>query len=181
MCNEVLNFLNNGVLDKRWNETELLLIPKSKDAQTVEDYRPISLCNVVMKIVTKVIANRMKVCLSEVFSEYQSAFISGQLITDNILMAHELTHKLKHLKKSNEGFLSIKVDMSKAFDRVDWRFLRQMMLKLGFAESLVDKIMMCVEFVTFKVKINGQESEVISPGRGIRQGDPLSPLLFIIC
>lgn len=157
------------------------MLPKTKGAQSVEEFRPISLCNVSMKIITKVLANRLKVCLDEVISEFQSAFVKGRLISDNILVAHEVTHHLKHMRNRQDGFLSIKVDMSKAYDRVDWRFLKQMLLHVGFPETFALRIMHCVKSSTFKVKANGHMSEVMRPSRGIRQGDPLSPFLFLIC
>lgn len=167
VCAAALNFLNNGVLDENLNETALLLLPKSPNAQTVEEFRPISLCNVAMKIITKVLANRLRSCLPRVISESQSAFISGRLITDNILVAHELNHHIRHMKHNSEGYLSIKLDMSKAFDRVDWRFLKHMMLR-GFSAIFMDKVMCFVETVSYRVKINGQQSEIFRPGRGLR-------------
>lgn len=122
VCQEVLKFLNTGILDERLNETEIILLTKLKDDQLVEEFRPISLCNVTMKIITKVLANRLKVCLHEVISESQSAFVKGRRISDNIFVAHKVTHYLRHMQNRQAGFLSIKVDMNKAFDRVEWGF-----------------------------------------------------------
>lgn len=95
----------------------------------VTDLRPISLCNVLYKIISKVLANRLKKVLPSVISMNQSAFVPGQLISDNILIAYELTHFLKNKKHGTESFAAIKLDMSKAYDRVEWSFLEAMMLK----------------------------------------------------
>ncbi|CAM8958980.1 unnamed protein product [Rhodiola kirilowii] len=178
---EVLNCLNNNVLNKELNETLIVLVPKVKKVEKVEDFRPISLCNVVMKIVTKVLANRLKLVLPEIISQNQSAFIGGRLITDNILIAHEISHCMKAKTRQKTGFMSLKLDMSKAYDRIEWKFLEKMMLQLGFAECWVKKIMLCVESVSYKVKINDHISNIIWPSRGLRQGDPISPYLFLIC
>ncbi|KAL9663020.1 hypothetical protein QQ045_027857 [Rhodiola kirilowii] len=181
VAKEVLSCLNGGELRPELNETLIMLVPKVKNVDRVEDLRPISLCNVVMKITTKVLANRLKEVLPEIISQSQGAFLGGRLITDNILIAHEISHYMKCQNKQRHGFLSLKLDMSKAYDRIEWSFLERMMRALGFSEAWVKKIMVCVETVTYKVKINDQISEVVNPSRGLRQGDPISPYLFLIC
>ncbi|CAM8999722.1 unnamed protein product [Rhodiola kirilowii] len=178
---EVLNCLNNEILDCEMNETLIVLIPKVKEVEKVEDLRPISLCKVVMKIITKVLANRLKEILPSIISQSQSAFIKGKLITDNILVSHEVSHFIKGAHKQKVGFMSIKLDMSKAYDRIEWHFLEKMMASMGFAEKWINKIMLCIRTISYRVRINDNISEVIRPGRGLRQGDPISPYLFLIC
>ena len=99
------------------------------------DFRPISLCNVVYKLISKVLGNHLKVILPQIISENQSEFLSGRLITNNVLVAFELMHYLEHKKEGKEGFVAIKLDMSKVYDRVEWDFIKQVMEKMGFHEN----------------------------------------------
>lgn len=114
------------------NTTNLILIPKTNEPQTMTHFRPISLCNFSYKIFSKVLANRIKPLLPSIISQAQSAFVSERLIQDNILIAHEVFHFLK-LRKSTKTFeMGVKLDMNKAYDRVEWDFLENVMLKMGF-------------------------------------------------
>ena len=122
------------------NDTTLVLIPKVKNPQELSQYRPIALCNVLYKICSKVIANRLRLVLDDIISEEQSAFVPGRLITDNVLVAYESIHYLKK-KKGKTGACAVKLDMAKANDRVEWAYLRSIVIKLGFHESLVNLIM----------------------------------------
>jgi len=144
-----------------------MLIPKVKNPQEMKQFRPISLCNVIYKICSKVLANRLRSCLDDIISKEQSAFVPGRLITDNVLVAYECTHYLKH-KKGKAGACAVKLDMAKAYDRVEWEYLNDIMLKLGFHEMSVALIMKCLTSVSFSVKVNGHLSAVFWPSRGIR-------------
>lgn len=106
----VRDFFREGVLPSGLNDTNVVLIPKKKSPCDIGDLRPISLCNVLVKIVTKVMANRMKKLLKDVISENQSAFIPGRLISDNILVSYEAMHYLKRKKRGKEGFMAVKIE-----------------------------------------------------------------------
>ena len=145
------------------------------------DFRPISLCNMIYKIISKVLANRLKLILPQLISPTQTAFVLGRLITDNVLVAYETLHAMHIRKKGKKGALALKLDVNKAYDRVEWGFLNGMMIKLGFLEVWVDRVMSCVSTPSFSVRINGKAFGNITPSWGICQGDPLSPYLFLIC
>ena len=177
----ILNCLNLGSFPQSLNNTFITLIPKVKSPSLVSKFRPISLCNTFYKIVSKVVANRLKGILPNLISESQSAFQTDKAISDNILVAFETLHHMKNQKLKKKGFLALKLDMSKAYDRVEWGFLKKVMEKMGFGEKWVKLIMECISTVSYSILVNGEPKGDIKPSRGIRQGDPLSPSLFLLC
>lgn len=146
---EVLHAVNNRYIPDGWNETTIVLIPKVDTPELINQYRPISLCNVIYKIISKMLASRLKQVLPDIISPTQSAFVPGRLITDNVLVAYECVHAIKNKKVGKSGLCAVKLDMHKAYDRVEWVFLKNMMLKLGFYERWVEMMMACISSVNY--------------------------------
>ncbi|KAK3229640.1 hypothetical protein Dsin_001521 [Dipteronia sinensis] len=143
-----LNCLNDGESLASVNATLICLILKTQVAYRITEFRPISLCNVIYKIVIKSMANRFCMVLGDVIYETQSAFILGRLISDNAIIGFECIHALRK-KKLKDGSMALKLDMSKAYDRVEWSFLGEMMIRLGFSVPWVRRVMSCVTSVSF--------------------------------
>lgn len=115
------------------NRTQLVLIPKKSKPESMADLRPIALCKVLYKIATKVLTNQLKPLLDPVISTTQSVFVPGHLITGNIMIAYKINHYLNKKRQGNIGFGALKLDLSKAFDRLEWNYLKGILYKMGFS------------------------------------------------
>ena len=167
ISNSVLHYLNFATLPNHLNYTFITLIPKKKNPEFAFEFRPISLCNVLYKIFSKVLANRLKKILLNIITENQSAFTKSRLISVNILVAFESLHSMqRHTGK--DDYMAIKLDMSKTYDRVEWDYLSSVMEKMGFNKHWIRLMMLCVKIVTYSILVNGESKGMITPTRGIR-------------
>ncbi|KAK2638860.1 hypothetical protein Ddye_026655 [Dipteronia dyeriana] len=123
-------------------EAVVVLIPKVKSVRVTE-FRPINPCNVVYKVVAKMVANSHKIVLDEIISQHQSAFVPRKLITDNMVIGFECIHYLRNKRDRKKGYTALKLDMSKAYDRVEWSFLKVIMERLEFEEGWISLVMKC--------------------------------------
>lgn len=144
----------------------------------MKDYRPISCCNVIYKVISKIIANRLKDILPQFVAANQSAFVSERLLIENILLATKIVND--YHKESISSRCTIKIDISKAFDSVQWSFLLNVLNSLNFPQQFIHWITLCISTASFSVQINGELSGYFQIIRGLRQGCSLSPYLFVI-
>ena len=159
----------SGLYDLKWiNKTYISLIPRIHDPQTLSDFRPINCCNVIYKTISKLLANRLKPFLNDIISVNQSAFIPRCIITDNALVAFKTFHVMKRKRGRDKHYFALKLDMSKAYDKVAWGFLERIMLCMSFSDCWVRRIIIsCISSVSFAFRLNRHIFGHVSPTRGI--------------
>ncbi|KAA3468221.1 reverse transcriptase [Gossypium australe] len=172
-----LGVLNEGKDLDSVNRIDIVLIPKTPNPSNLVNFRPISLCTILYKLVAKTIANRLQGFVGQCIDSAQSAFVPGRLISDNVLIAYEILHTLRQKRSGKKGFMAVKLDMSKAYDRVEWSYLNEVVLKMGFAESWVELIMKCISTVSYTVNINGNRGRLFLSYKRITTSEGLSALI----
>ncbi|KAK6146980.1 hypothetical protein DH2020_017892 [Rehmannia glutinosa] len=175
----VTEFFDSSKLLRQINHTVIALIPKTDHAPTVADFRPIACCNVVYKVITKILASKLEYVVPKLIDPAQYAFISGRNITDNIFLAQEIIRNYARARISPR--CAIKVDLKKAYDTISWSFLEQVLNGLGFSSMFISWVMECVSSASYSICINGSLQGKFPGKRGLRQGDPMSPALFLLC
>jgi hypothetical protein len=159
------------------NASFITLIPKKVNASNIRDFRPISLIGSVYKLLGKVLANRFRMVLGGLISESQNAFVGGRQMMDSVLIANEC---LDSRVRSGCPGIICKLDIEKTYDHVNWDSLLYVLSRMGFGSRWIRWIHMCISTVRFSILINGTPAGFFNSSRGISQGDPLSPLLFLL-
>ncbi|KAL9676312.1 hypothetical protein QQ045_004526 [Rhodiola kirilowii] len=174
----ILGFFTGLQLPKIISSTSIVLIPKVKRASSLDQVRPISLCNFLHKIISKILNSRLSDLLTKLISPEQSGFIEGRNIHDSIGLAHDMVRDIN--VKTFGGNIMLKIDMSKAYDRISWRFIIKMLSAWGFSNKWIDLVYRNISNCWYSMIWNGSSYGFFKSNRGVRQGDPLSPTLFIL-
>ncbi|XP_061373781.1 uncharacterized protein LOC133316100 [Gastrolobium bilobum] len=181
VTNLVVEVFNDPVMKVSGiNQSLVCLIPKVENPEVINLFRPINLCNVIYKVISKIITARLKDHMSSLVMPNQCSFVKGRQASDNIIISQEIFHTMRS-KRGRKGWMAIKLDLEKAYDRVSWSFLEETLHLTGMSKKLVDLIMTCVSSPSMNILWNGTQTDYFSPSRGIRQGDPFSPYLFVLC
>ncbi|CAN0877256.1 LINE-1 retrotransposable element ORF2 protein [Linum grandiflorum] len=180
LVNFVVACFRNPSLIPSINETIVVLIPKIDKPVDMTQFRPISLCSVVYKALTKCLANRIRSHMAQLIGPNETSFVPGRQISENIIILQEVVHTLR-LKKGKRGAFVIKLDLSKAFDRLEWSFVEDTLRRANLPNKFIEIAMACISTPSTQIQWNGGLSAPFQPGRGLRQGCPLSPYLFTLC
>lgn len=179
-CAMIFDIFRNPEKVNEINNTLITLIPKIDPVVNNKNFRPISLCNVSYKVVTKILAHCLRLLMGVLVNPCQSSFIPQRQSRDNIILAQEIFHSMR-VKKGRTGWMAIKLDLEKAYDRLNWSFIKETLEDIGLPGEFINLIWHCISSPKLRILWNGEALEEFAPTRGIRQGDPISPYLFVLC
>ncbi|KAA3477594.1 reverse transcriptase [Gossypium australe] len=155
--------------------TNIVLIPKIVQPTNLPNFRPIRLCIVLYNAIFKTVANCFQKVLECCIDKAQRAFVLNRLISDNVLIAYEILHAFKQKRRGRKETLALKIDMSKAYDCVEWSFPKDMVLTMGFASSWVEFLIHCLKTVTYSIVVNAKGLSTLMPEReGLIEGAKVS-------
>lgn len=176
VCGDMTMIFDRPCMRKPLNCTIITLIPKVENPTRANQFRPIACCNTLYKLVSKILMLRLKNVIGHIVDPAQAGFIPGRRLIENVLLATEL------VKGYGRGHMTprcmIKIDLKKAFNSIEWPFLRSMLLNTGLPEVFVSWIMACVTSVSYSLVINGKPDAPFTTKKGLRKGDPLSHFLL---
>lgn len=175
----VTDFFSTGVMPSQISRSNLVLIPKVEGAAKVGQFRPISVCNLIYKIISKILSIRMRPFIGRCVSNAQTAFVPGREISENIVLLREILHSFQQ-KGYNKKDFCLKVDLAKAFDKMEWSYVREVLVAYGFPAMFTQWVMSCVQSAEYTLVFNGGGGGFLKPNCGLRQGCTLSPYIFIL-
>ncbi|XP_021855317.1 uncharacterized protein [Spinacia oleracea] len=176
----IVDCFRNCCVPEELNRSYISLIPKSQCPTYISDFRPIGLCNTMYKLITKILVSRITPVLGSLISPLQSSFVPNRGIEENIIIVKEVAHFFNKARKGKR-IMALKLDITKTYDSLEWSFIRETLLGFKFPNGMVNLIMNCVSSPIISVLWNGEVTKDFRPSRGIRQGDPLSSYLFVLC
>lgn len=178
VTNVVLEFFEKESMFKVVNSTLVTLMPKTSNVIMVKEFRPISCCTTIYKIIYKIMTTRLSKVLRSIIDDSHASFVPGLHIQDHILLAYELIKGYRN--KVGPPKCMLQMDLQKAYDIVEWYALEAILRELSFPPQFIIWVMLAVTIVSYRYKVNGDHTGILKGKRGHRKMDPLSPLLFVI-